>query len=142
MKVIVDAQGVLHRYERRARQNTRCGLRIDAAWRDGEPDCMACVAGPSLLTLRDLRDGVFVEVWVQLFDENHQAVGDRALLTFVEGSNIDGAEFTGIPVGTVVRGHSYQTEDGFVVWVSTWRESFVAGDDMTVGIDPGKAQVR
>lgn len=142
MRTIVDTLGIRHRLERGAGRNARCGRLVQGIVADdGDVDCMACVGGPSLLSLLDLRDGVEVVAWVQPYDEHGRPAGDSVPVTFTRGENVHGFEFTGLVVGTTVIGHRYHDEDGVTIWINAWKSPLVVTEDIEIGAVAGAARV-
>lgn len=126
-RVIRDRVGVTHAFEAASWHNTRCGQRVyviangttclwlggaeGAGLGEGIVDCMACLAGPSHLTMYDLRDGKEVRAWVRL-DGADGPVGSAQPITFTDGTNVDEVTFDDLPIGVPVYGYSYLDEDG------------------------------
>jgi hypothetical protein len=140
--IIVDTLGIHHKVENGAGRNTRCGrLIVGSVGRSGDVDCMACIGGQSLLSLQDLRDGVEVMVWVQLFDSHGNFTGDSVPVTFTNGTNTRAFSFVGLVPGTTLIGHRYHDEDGKTVWVSRWEEPLVLKEGFDIVIDARQAKV-
>jgi hypothetical protein len=142
MRTIVDVLGIRHRLERGAERNTRCGRLVAGdVGHEEDVDCMACVGGPSLLSLRDLRVGVEVVAWVQLFDDQGNQAGDSAQVTFTNGENVHEISFTGLAPGTVLVGHRYHDEDGRTIWINKWASPLVVREDLEIGVEAGRAKI-
>jgi hypothetical protein len=126
-RVICDRVGVTHTFEAASWHNTRCGQLVyvlvggimylylggveGAGLGEGIVDCMACLAGPSHLTMYDLRDGKEVRAWVRL-DGADGPVGSAKPITFTKGYNVGEVTFDDLPIGVPVFGYSYLDEDG------------------------------
>lgn len=138
MRTIVDALGIRHKLERGASRNTRCGRAVAGdVDRGGDVDCMACVGGPSLLSLRDLRDGVEVVAWVQVFDRQGNQAGNSAQVTFTDGMHVHGVSIAGLAPGTVLVGHRYHDEDGRTIWINKWERPIAMRKDLEFRIEAG-----
>lgn len=141
-RTIVDALGIRHRLERGADRNARCGQLVQGrVERGGDVDCMACVGGPSLLSLLDLRNGVEIVAWVQLIDESGSWAGDSVPVTFANGENVHGFAFTGLMPGTKIVGHRYHDEDGRTIWINRWKSPLVVLEGYEIGVEAGQAKV-
>lgn len=142
MRTIVDVLGIRHKLERGASRNTRCGRLVARdVERDGDVDCMACVGGPTLLSLLDLRDGVEVMAWVQLYDDQGSRASDSVQVTFTNGENVYAISFAGVAPGTTLVGHRYHDEDGRTIWINRWKSPLVAGEGLEIGVEAGRARI-